>query len=144
VPSERSPTKASSLRWIDDYAGSRKGNSTSRSDIGSDVGFHIDRNCAGLSVQQLLSLGIGGHFVHPQDVAVRGVGKPFTQGSTPRRIRRKKSPPGDDPGCDHAITRSLAGCQPACDSKADDPASAACDRRLKGGGEAFALAADGK
>jgi hypothetical protein len=136
--------RKSSLRWIDDDAGSRKGNSTSRSDLGSDVGFHIDRNCARPGVQQLLSLGIGGPFVHPQDVGVRGVGKPFTQGSTPRWIGRKKSPPGDDPGCNHPITRSQAGRQPACDSKADDPATAACDRRLRGGGEAFSLAADSK
>jgi hypothetical protein len=130
--------RKSSLRWIDDDAGSRKGNSTSRSDLGSDVGFHIDRNCARPGVQQLLSLGIGGPSVHPQDVGVRGVGKPFTQGSTPRWIGRKKSPPGDDPGCNHTITRSQVGRQSACDAKANDPASAACD------GEAFALAVDSK
>jgi hypothetical protein len=108
------------------------------------VGLHIDRNCARLGVQQLLSLGIGGQFVHPQDVGVRGVGKPFTQGSTPRWVGRKKTPPDDDPGCNHPITRSLAGRQPACEPKADDPANAACDRRFKGGGEAFALVADNK
>ena len=36
-----------------------------------------------------------------------------------------------------------AGRHPVCDSKVYDPASA-CDRRLEGGGEAFALAADKK
>jgi hypothetical protein len=59
-------------------------------------------------------------------------------------IGRKKSPPADDPGCNHPITGSQAARQPALDSKADDLATAACDRGIKGSGEAFALAADSK
>jgi len=127
---------------INDDARGSKGNLMSGSDSGRNVRLHVDRNCARLRVQQLLSLRIGRRIVHSEDICLYGLWKPLTQGSCPRLVGRKKSPSGYDRGRSYPIARGQPGRQSSCDSKADDPASTALNRGLKSSDETLTLAAD--
>jgi hypothetical protein len=106
------------------------------------VRLHVDRNCARLRVQQLLSLRIGDQIVHSEDICLHSLWKPLTQGSCPRLVGGKKSLSGYDRVRGYPIARGQPGRQSSCDSKADDPASTALNRGLKSSGETLTLAAD--
>jgi len=110
-------------------------------EIGHNVAFHIDRDCAGRSVECSLLGRSGQRLIDPGYPVHGGRAKPFPQPRGPCGIGPVELSGVHDLAADQAGSRLQVLAQPAGYAEARDGSTALCDRTLDKRGEAGCAAA---